>query len=331
MIIQIEEAVLHILDMETGTTLYSQGLLEDTCYEFLYRHIEKTFADDGAKTGKLELTSRLGVSIEEFKRSVKDFLSFSTALGEQIQSWLYQSEDPKATDVLCAYGRIDAEPWLIVLLLTNEAAFTHHVVQEGEKITNQIIRYQAVLPSLQHKISDYMYVHLGTGEIRMGEKTRWINGEKVGILEERIAGVTLEPSPRESVKKISKIIEEVAKEQGLDPVMAVSKTKQYLVENAETAQHMNAAQLGRQVFQHQEEAKRAYEEQIAEASLPQDIRMPKSYAVKAGKMQKIKTDGGIELSIPIAYMADPEKVEFITQPNGQILIAIKNINKIINK
>ncbi len=331
MIIQLEEAVLHILDMETGTTLYSQGPLDDTCYEFLYRHIEKTFADEGAKTGVLGMTSRLGVSLEEFKRGVTDFLSFSTALGEQIQSWLYQSEEPKATDVVCAYGRLDGEPWLVVLLMTNEAAFTHHVVQDGEKMTNQIIRYQAVLPSMQHKISDYMYIHLGSGDVRMGEKMRMINGEKIGILEERIAGTELEPSPRESVRKISKIIAAVAQEQGLDPVCAMSRTKQYLMENAETAEHLEARQLGRKVFLDMEEAKRAYEEQVAEASLPDRIRMPKAYAVKTGKIQKIKTDTGIEIGVPIEYMNDPERIVFTTQPNGRISIEIKNIHKLINK
>lgn len=49
------------------------------------------------------------------------------------------------------------------------------------------------------------------------------------------------------------------------------------------------------------------------------------------KNQKIRTDTGIELSFPTAYFENPDKIEFINNPDGTISIEIKHVGKITNR
>ena len=52
---------------------------------------------------------------------------------------------------------------------------------------------------------------------------------------------------------------------------------------------------------------------------------------KAEKVQKIKTDKGIEIIIPVDYMNSKEYVEFRNHPDGTISIQLKNITHITSK
>ena len=51
----------------------------------------------------------------------------------------------------------------------------------------------------------------------------------------------------------------------------------------------------------------------------------KENTVKKLEYQMLETDTGIEIKIPMEEYKDPEKVEFITNPDGTISVLIKNI------
>ena len=61
-------------------------------------------------------------------------------------------------------------------------------------------------------------------------------------------------------------------------------------------------------------------------NMEKEIVRPKSEAtIKKFQKQHLTTDTGIEITIPMEEYKDPEKVEFITNPDGTISVLIKNI------
>ena len=52
---------------------------------------------------------------------------------------------------------------------------------------------------------------------------------------------------------------------------------------------------------------------------------------RSERVQKIKTDNGIEIIIPVDYMNSKDYVEFVTQSDGTISIQLKNITNITSK
>lgn len=53
--------------------------------------------------------------------------------------------------------------------------------------------------------------------------------------------------------------------------------------------------------------------------------------MKANRSHKIKTDTGIEITVPSDFFNNPEYIEFISNEDGTISIAIKNVGQIINR
>ena len=74
-----------------------------------------------------------------------------------------------------------------------------------------------------------------------------------------------------------------------------------------------------------------YLQEVEQAGIAGAVKIDRNLAVKTGRTQKIKTDTGIELSIPIDYFQNKEYVEFINQPDGTLSIALKNIGKLLSK
>ena len=67
-------------------------------------------------------------------------------------------------------------------------------------------------------------------------------------------------------------------------------------------------------------------EKLEKYNMEKEVVRPKSEAtIKKFQKQHLTTDTGIEITIPMEEYKDPDKVEFITNPDGTISVLIKNI------
>ena len=76
-----------------------------------------------------------------------------------------------------------------------------------------------------------------------------------------------------------------------------------------------------------------YDEQVKNAGFAenQPIHVDKEATLKKILNHKLKTDTGIELTIPVDYFDNTEYVEFSNNPDGSLSITLKHINNIMNR
>ena len=89
--------------------------------------------------------------------------------------------------------------------------------------------------------------------------------------------------------------------------------------------------MGKEVFAESSVMQNEFRVQLQEAGLDRPMPVDRPYAHKVGKSHKIKTDTGIEITIPVDYFDNERYVEFINNPDGTLSIALKNIAKITNR
>ena len=102
-----------------------------------------------------------------------------------------------------------------------------------------------------------------------------MDGEDVYLLPDRLLQCTSVISSKEAVKVISKIAEKVAEDHGASTVEALSKTKTYLVENAENADSFSPQEMGADVFGSSPAMAQEFQQQVAEAKLPDVVAIEK--------------------------------------------------------
>ena len=104
-----------------------------------------------------------------------------------------------------------------------------------------------------------------------------------------------------------------------------------IIENAEVSEYLDPQELGSAVFADSPLMRQQYQQEVAQAGLDEAVKIDRNLAVRTGRTHKLKTDTGIEISIPVDYFQNQDYVEFINNPNGTLSISLKNIGKLVDK
>lgn len=329
--IQFQHGILHILDFRSGVGVYSEEELAPEIHDFLEKHIEKAMNDAAAHESRLAADNLFWQRVAEFQAEKLSFVQLSQDIAQQIYQQLQLAEEEQGVDVVVCQFHTEQSSYLGILEYTHQIGYTHQVGQQGEKTKTDIIRHFAILPSPTQKISSYAFVDLSSREVIFADRRKMINGEAVHILPDQILYCAMPISQKDTIKKVNSIVNQVAEEYGQNVAQAVSKAKTYLLENARTSDELIPEQLGRQVFAQSPGMQKDFMEKVQKAKLPPSAPVERDFVVKTVSAHKIKTDNGIEISVPSDFLNNPDVIEFINNPDGTISISIKNIGKILNK
>lgn len=332
--IVISKAILHIMDFNSGATIYSGAELDmgaPGTYDFLAGHIDKLFKDASAKTGQFLTESIFSQTASNYLDGHITFSDFSAGICKDLDTCLTDAGETDIVDVVVCDFTIETERYLGVMLYGSRPAYTHQVVNDGTAVRNEIIRHYAILPNPVQKVNTFALVNVASGELRFADKKRSIGGEDVYILPQRILQCSTNTSTRETVKLVTEMAGQIAENYGYSSTEAVAKVKSYLAETAETDSKLETAALVKEVFSDSEVLQQELQKGLEEAKLPEQVPVDKNYALRMSKSMKIKTDTGIEIIVPAECLENNDYIEFVSNPDGKISISIKNIGKILNR
>lgn len=332
--VTVNKAILHILDFNSGVTVFSQEMLDltnESVHDFLSRHIDKCFKDASAVSGRLLNKSKFPQLLEEYSEKPDGFIDFSFTVGNMLNEVLTESDNEDSVDFVFCDFYADSERYIGLLEYTNQVGYTHQIINDGDKIKNEIINHYAILPSPSQKISAFAFINTEKYEVKLLDKKLKMNGENISVLKDFVVKCDSFKSPKDTVKIVKKVIDKIAEDNGKNNIVAVSKAKSYIMDNAEISEEIDTIELAEEVFSDSPALQHQLRERIKDEGLPEVISIDKNYAIRSTKSHKIKTDTDIEISIPSDIFNNTKYIEFINNPDGTISISIKNIGKITNK
>lgn len=332
--IGINRAILHILDFNSNLTVFSEqelALGDGSVAPYLLKHLERSFCDAALKPGTFNQTSALKADLAAYAAGEISFVQLSTQIAGALYQAIAQSDKLVSADILVFDISVNGELVVAILKCNNRVGFTHQVSQGEAGISNSIIHHYAILPSLAHKLDEYAFIWVESGEIRFVDKKCSIGGNDVYILPEIVLDCSSRVSQKDTIAMVTSITRKVAESHGENPAIAVSRAKTLIIENAEVSEYLDPQELGSAVFADSPLMRQQYQQEVAQAGLDEAVKIDRNLAVRTGRTHKLKTDTGIEISIPVDYFQNQDYVEFINNPNGTLSIALKNIGKLMDK
>ena len=332
--IVIKRAILHILDFQSNMTVISNqwlDLSDPAMLDFVVKHVENSMKDSGRHRGEFQPQSRFSQMVHQYLNNELDLISLSSTAATMLHDEIIQSDSLDSVDVMMVEFSRSEEQYLGLLCFNNKMGYVHQVFSGEDGVRNEIMRHYSILPNTSQKLGSFAFVKLSDLKVTFLDKKRTINGEQVFALPEKVLQCTWQRSSRETVKMVNKIATKVAEEHGTNSTMAVSRAKSYIAGNAETSDLLSPMDMGREVFAESSVMQNEFRVQLQEAGLDKPMPVDRPYAHKVGKSHKIKTDTGIEITIPVDYFDNERYVEFINNPDGTLSIALKNIAKITNR
>lgn len=325
--IKINNAILHILDSMTSLPVYSKHCLElddEKVQEFIGKHIERLFNDQGVKSGKFRENSK----VKELIKNINgDFINTSISIAEKLYELMLRYLEIPSGDLLMSSLNIEGHNYLVIIKFNYKEGYTHYVDYGDSGTSNKIVVNKVMFPSETQKNIEAALINLEDLSLKLFEREYEIEGEKMFYFSKMFLGCDTDLSIKESIKVIREVAKDITKKYYDEDFGKVSEIKEAIYDNLDNGA-IEVENVANKIFRNIPDAKNEYIERVEEAGVNKVVDLEGKKPEKKLTVHKIKMDNGIELDVPVDIYRDKNIIEFINNPDGTISIIIKNISKI---
>lgn len=328
----IKHVILHVLDKNSGNLIASQDELDlnqPSLHEYIEKLIEK-FKNSDYKTGQLTDGDAISTIISDTNE--QSFAEKATTLAEELFEIIAPSDAIPAGDLLVVEFSEGAEDFFSILKLNFQPRYTHAVEYQDDKLVNNLVLNQAVLPAATQKVDEGIIINLMNGSYMLVEKKYLIDGHRTNYFSEKFLKIQPENSTKDNIQVIKQAVKSVASKFEMPEHEVLAETQNTIFDTVQDEGEIKTSAIAESVFKGNVSAQQAYQQIMDTKQLDDDIAVPNTERIeKKYRLQRFKLDSGIEISIPMDIYQDKSKVEFINKPDGTVSLVIKDIASIINK
>jgi hypothetical protein len=313
----------------------SKGELEinDGLKDYFAKHIDRIMDDSNIKKAEFTGPENNILSLcKMLNERETDFLSITSEMANSLFALMQKHIDIPSADLVCCLVEVNGQKHIGILKLNYKTGFTHWVDNASEGGINTIIRYQTLLPQEGQKIDECILINLIDYSICVIEKQYEINGEKEYYLTKYYLQCNCDLSNNAKLKILDKVAKDINKKYFDEDFEKAIKLKKAVADSLEEKEAIHIEHIAERIYDKNIEVKNEYMEEIKKAGLCEnEITLSDKLVEKKFRIQKIKTDTGIEINFPLEYADKQDKIEFVNNSDGTIAIIIKNIGKIVNR
>lgn len=334
--IVIKKAALHLLNTDHQEKVLSTNELpiDSPTSAFLLPHLEKCFGKQSAKRGRFYQNSAFQSLLQDYMIGMIDFIAFSTQIASDWYDLLTQAQDIPSSALFVCDLTVEDGRQIALLRTANHTGFIHQTkASDDGGILTTIQNETALLPSPGQSIDEFAFIDTVSHDILLSAKRYTIDGNALLALPEALLECDPSPSPQEALQAIQKTAEKVAKSFGSDPVKTAALVKTALAEELHAKESLEPMTVGQTIFARQPAMQAAMEKELCEGGWgnAQPISLDKKATLKKLLHHKLKTDTGIELTIPVEYFDNTDYLEFRKAEDGSLSITLKHITNLTNR
>lgn len=331
--IKLKKLIVHILDLNMEMPLLSEEEhpLNDEIIEFIEGHLAKILSDDGLSSANFKEENKLKELFKGILDEEDNYIKYTAEVATMLYDVIIHYPDIPSADLVCTLFELDGVPHFGILKFNYKTSYIHYVNMNNDKKLNSIIKQKTALPGDSQKVDECIIVNLEDFSMKVNEKKYDINGEEKYYLSSMFLDSVTKMSKKEKAKVFKKAVENFGKKHLKDDVEAAGNFAAAVTECIERNEVIDIAMVAENTFKKSPEMKQEFFEHIENTGIEEkEIEIDKETANKVFKKHKIKTDSGIEITLPYDFFKDRNRMEFINNPDGTISIMIKNVNKIMN-
>lgn len=323
---EIKKAILNILDFTHQKVLFGSkeiNVSEEGVVNYLLPLLKKGFVSNKAKSFVLVDSNPMMNLINEYKKD-KKLNVWANDVTQKVFNYMKRGAFNTVMDFI-AFEIEDAkgDRHLGFGICEEKTAFKPLV--SNDEINIEV--NQSIGNTLQYFVS----INLKSNQVRVIESKTEYDGEIINLITDKIFNSGSFPAEEETFKALKKAIVKVSDAYESTGIDELAKLYNFMGNNAEVDETLNVSEAIDRAFKG-EPAKAADAKQtLQDLNMLETLPMPKDFVSKKTEKIKIKTDTGIELSVPQEYILTNDYVEFLKKDDGTIEILIKGIIKISHK
>lgn len=329
--IKVKEAILHILDSSATLPIFSQNKLDitqDFLREYIIAHVKKTNDEQQAKEGTFRDVSPF---ISILKEIQSNFIESSIRIANKLYLIMKKYPNIPNADIIISLLEIESDPYLLMIKLNYRDGLAHYIEYEDDSVSNKLILHKSILPYETRRVEESVLINIANNKCSIIEKKFSLDGEDICYFSDLFLECNTNLSKKESINIINSVAEELTTQYYSNQHEKTSLVRKTIYDCLEDEGTVDVERIADTVFSDREDIRRQYTEKLQEAGVKNRIQFSGKTPEKIANKYRIKTDQGIELSIPMEIFKNKDIIEFINYPNGTYSIVIKQINNLTNK
>lgn len=325
--ILVKKSVYCIFDINlpyVNLTEISLGM-EDEQGKFAYQLMTKYFDDITARKAPYTDDSFLG---EQLAKGEDPFNSFVTYASDEIHHMMVNNPEIQQGSGIFIWAVMGEEEYIMFFKLNYQAGFICQLEEDGLVSWK---RNTKIIPAASKKLTEYLYINLSNQTVRVSDYECYVDSEKVNYLASLICKLEPKKSEKETVEAITDAIAATIEEkyEGRVPEKML-QCKKAIAEIVQEKGSLAPDDIRETIFADNEEAADRYSEKLVEERLPKGtLPISSKMEKRLQRKQKIVTDSGIEILVPLEFLEDPSIFEYVQDETGKVCIMIKDIGRIL--
>lgn len=320
----LKSMVVHSLDGLVPTPILSErpGEIDSALNEYLMKHVEKIMEDSNLKRGKIP---EAYIYEKMFFGTDDDFIGETQRFAEEIHTLIHRNMDIPSGDLAILKLIIDERPFVFCLKLNYRTGITNTMMPQEVRLIN----HHKILPSITQKVDEAFFVDVKERKINILEKKYEVDGEKVNYMSENILKINFEFSSEEKVKIIQTKAKEVIENHYPNSPEKLIEFKSQVAESITEEGNLETEEVFEKVFSDNMEAKNSLKYSVREEGMENSkIHITPKLEKKLSKKQKIVTEDGIEIFVPLDILLEKDKFRYEQNPDGSINIILKDVGQV---
>lgn len=324
--LNLKDATLNILNFKLQNMVLGENSLnvsEESVADFLLPILKKGFRSNKAKT--IELVDR-----HPFMESIKIYQQ-----KQDLNAWA--NDITKKLFQYMKYGAFNTVMDLIAYNVTdeNENTYVGFAICEEKTTFTPLVNNTDIIVEQNSSISStlkyFVYINQKTYQVKIIEGKTEYDGEIINLIADKLFNSGSLPSEEDTFKALKQTVAKVSQAYESTGIDEMAKLYTYMANNAEVEEKVNVSEAIDKAFKGQPTKAADAKQTLRDLNMLETLPMNKEFVSKKIGRIKIKTDTGIEISMPQEYVLTNDFVEIKEQDDGTINILIKGTNKISHK
>lgn len=298
---------------------------EDSIYSYIQKLVAGSLQNTAAMEADFSEGAYLDAAVTDDPEDLEMFVQVVTDIVYDLVKNNAELHSGSGIFVFCI---VDEQPFIGFFKMHFQERYLCKVAEDGKV---SWVLNSKVLPKCTQKDYDFFLINILERKVKLSDVENYIDDCKVNYIAEYILKLQAKPSEKEKVAVIRettiKTIRECYDEKEVPQKIMEYKTE--VADHVDKTGRVSVAQIEKKVFADNERAADVYREKLeAEQIEREPIPVSKKTERQFTKKQKIVTDNGIELLVPVEYLKNADYVEYVQDEEGNISIIIKSVHAI---
>ena len=338
--INIQEAVIHVLDSNSGEPILNEYKLEinEDVYKYLYNHIEKSLKSEDLKYAKFNEERNI------VKEVVKDYLNgldsnligLSQELARQLFIRMKANINIPSCDLIIVSLITDQGPMIGILRLDYKKSFIHQIDFIENKVGVDLVTQATGLPASSQRIEKAAFIkpireNTDFDLLVLDKKKKKSDDEEYGsnYWINNFLGCIQVTNERDETRNFINLSERWIRQTYLDDAVEAESMRREIRKQLEENETININEFAEEIIK--EDGFVDNFKMFMSGHVDEEIKIDKVYAEKKINKIKLKIDREIDISISKEAYEDISRFEITKNGDGSINMTIKNVVNYIEK